>query len=159
MMKKVLSLVLTVVMVMSMSVTAFAAETISVEKNVSYLQNKIEVDIQSPARTINKPSELWNFKNGKYNFAGRSMNDSLYTNYLFNGATKYSVRINNLSPDRELTAKVKIYKTGWDNTIKTVKVSASTTSFFDVETENMNTKIYIQFIGTEMDFDGYITQK
>lgn len=87
------------------------------------------------------------------------MNVHLYTNYLFNGATKYSVRINNLSPDRELTAKVKIYKTGWDNTIKTVKVSASTTSFFDVETENMNTKIYIQFIGTEMDFDGYITQK
>ncbi|MDD2482170.1 MAG: hypothetical protein PHF82_08600 [Lutispora sp.] len=156
--KKLLSLVLVVIMLCAMSTSVFASDSnysdaVSVEK-VEEIYNGVSpqepTDIQTRSTSI--PTDVWDItEDGRYDFAGTSYYQNLYTNYKFTGKDSYTVEVTN-NGDNNLTVKVKTRL----KTYSTKTIAPGTTSNYSVTGMKSSTEFYILFQGSDQDFSGYI---
>lgn len=124
--------------------------------NLSAMYN-IGVSDISPENTIatrgvGTPTKVWNIKeDGKYNFAGSSSYQTLYTNYKFTGKTSYKVYVENTGKT-PITVKAKRKM----KTYASTKISAGKSAAFEFSNIKSDTNFYIVFEGDNYSFEGYI---
>lgn len=132
---------MTVILLCSFSVSAFA---VSEEQNIG-------VSPEPVTRGTSRPSQLWNISS-RYNFAGTSAYQNMYTNYYFTGKTQYRVHVENHS---DYTLRVRVKSFTWtyaDNDIP----PHSNDSTYTVGSISSKAEIYILFSGDHQNFSGYI---
>lgn len=109
-------------------------------------------DSEIQTRSTGRPSKVWNLKEkGRYNFKGTIKNagTTLYTDYKFNGKTKYSFFVKNTGKSL-LTVKAK--RLTHTYTTQRIKAGESAIiSFFNIKA---STEFYLVFSGSS--FSGYI---
>lgn len=139
--KKIASMLMAVMLLCSLSVSALA---------IGEGQN-IGVSPEPITRDTSIPTKLWDISS-RYNFAGTSAAQNMYTNYYFTGRTSYRVHVAN---DSDYILRVRVKKRTWtfsDNNIP----AHSTDSTYTVGGMDSDDKIYILFSGNHQDFSGYI---
>lgn len=139
--KKIAAMLMAVILLCSLSVSAFA---------LGDGQN-IGVSPEPITRGTSIPKELWDISS-RYDFAGTSAHQNMYTNYYFKGRTKYRVHVENNS---DYILRVRVKKFTWtfsDNNIP----AHSTDSTYTVGGMDSDDEIYILFSGEHQDFSGYI---
>lgn len=139
--KKMAALLMAVILLCSFSVSAFA---------IGDGQN-IGVSPEPITRDTSRPTQLWDISS-RYDFAGTSASQNMYTNYYFTGRTKYRVHVEN---DSDYTLRVRVKSFTWtysDNDIP----PHSNDSTYTVGEISSKAEIYILFSGTHQNFSGYI---
>lgn len=99
-----------------------------------------------------RPTDVWNIaQKGKYNFAGKSQQQDMYTNYKFTGKDNYTMHITNHG---KYNLKVQVKTLG--NTYSDNTLAPGKTSIISVAGMKTTTEPYIWFGGSFQDFSGYI---
>lgn len=101
-----------------------------------------------------RPSTVWNVAdNGRYDFAGWSYGQTLYTNYKFKGKTSYTIHIENTSPTSILAFKAKTLLVTYAQT----SLAAGDSTTFTLSGMDSSTAFYLTFDGSgTFYFTGYI---
>lgn len=149
-MKKVISIMLVVAMVMGMSITSFAGEVHNESCNVSTEKPREPIAVFG----LGKPSKdsVINLKDEELTFAGEAERSILYTNKHFTGKStiKYSIKNN---CNKKLT--VKFYtSSGWFKS-KKIEVEANATLSGTIS-ELDSSKLYYLTFSAPSDFSGKV---
>ncbi len=154
-MKKIVSIILsTVLIIMGNSIPILASSSTDSSQYINSANigvSPYEPSDISPNGT-GIPSKVWDISDdGRYDFAGNSYEQPLYTEYKLTGKDSYTIHITNNS-NYKLTVKVKTRT----HTYSTNTLAANTTSDYSVTGMKASTKFYIYFAGASQDFSGYI---
>lgn len=126
--KKVSMMLLTLTLFLSLTTTAFAG--------------------------LSEPKKTWDLKEkGKYTFEGNASISDLYSNYLFTGATRVEIKVNNKG-DEELTVKL-FEKDAWFFCETSADVPEDGSTVWKYKDLDEDEKYYLQFYAP-CKFDGYI---
>ena len=129
------------------------------ETNTSILPDLFGLSSISPeeieSKGISKPTTVWNIaKDGKYDFAGSSNHQTLYTNYKFTGKNEYTVYCQNTGSNPIVVTAKRLTKT-----YGSVKITAGKTGSFTFSNIQKDTEFYVVFESTnQSDFavKGYV---
>lgn len=162
--KKVFTLLLVVAM-LSSSVSIFAQGTnegivLTEISEEEYLNRPTENIGVSETRPIIEdeivpfgtgiPSSTKDLSDDSYSFSGQGTNNHLYTNYSFNGADTYYIKVTNYrSEDLKFTVK------SLTKTFMNGSCAANDTRYYTVKNVPESTKIYIKFLAPSS-FSGLI---
>lgn len=148
--KKILSIFIALMMVVTVLPNAFAIDYDDISNTTSCNGEFIST------YTTSKPSKEWNWKNGSYYFSGHSFSQPLYSNYYFTKASKVRITVYNNS-ETKLTVKLLKQQVGVDWSVSTKKIEGGKSLTWEVNIDS--SRVYIlEFLGTHTDFDGWILQ-
>lgn len=153
-MKKLISAILTIAMMLSFNISASAAEPVQkLIPDPPY--NDVERGSSAPDIFT-----VWNIEQkGQYDFEGFAegySDTALYTNYHFKGKTSYMVQINNTCG-----YDVEVLFRGWFTDYRTVTVPAYSTRNYQINTRTCDEEItadtiwYIRF-SAPCEVNGYV---
>lgn len=154
--KRIVTFLCACLLLLTSNISVYAAEPVishqESNKVAEYYKGVSPICPETETRSTSRPSSVWDIsKNGRYDFAGTSYYQTLYTNYKFKGKTSYTIYVYNAS-DYNMTVKAKTLLTTYGKTTVGPGKSATLT----VSGLSKTTEFYITFDGDYMDFSGYI---
>lgn len=106
-MKRLTTSIFTLILIFSLSITAFAAErnpTIMEDFSKNYHVSTINPMNQLSTYGTSQPTQAWNIvTQGVYTFSGQAAYSKLYLSYLLYGTSYFKVNVTNLSTTSYLT--------------------------------------------------------
>ncbi|AFQ45256.1 hypothetical protein [Desulfosporosinus meridiei] len=170
-MKKVLTMIISAMLLLSVTIPAVAASDNAKFSNHSEVKARDDVSVKeiyngvSPTEPTDQtkditpqgtgiPTSVWNIvDNGQYDFSGYSNYQVLYTNYKFTGKTSYTVRITNTGSSNLILKAKNILSTYLTETLE-----PGHSYGFRVDVPSSTTQFYLLFDGggSSISFDGFI---
>ncbi len=100
------------------------------------------------------PANVWDFsEKGRYNFGGKAGMETLYSNFLFTGASKVKIYVKNYHKET-LTVELKKNKSGINTVTSHKKIKGNNYDIWTVDLDS-SAKYYLRFVFPS-DFSGYI---
>ena len=152
--KRMLSLCVAVVTAFCLCVSVSASTIGDAHSDATGDESSESSPIMTP-NSVYKPSREWNIaQKGQYKFYGESNYQTMYTNYYFTGQYSYYVGVTNNSRNN---LRVRVLSLTSSTVYRDFTVPPYTTYSYPIEgTSPYSTQLYIEFNGTDQDFEGYI---
>lgn len=148
--KKIITVLLSAIMVLSVGFSAFAFENVSTE-NVGVSYEKPFIQDSRPSGTKPpKKSKVWDVSKKDYELKGQAANNELYTSYWITGQKSYKIKVKNKKSSLDKKLKVKVYKyvSGWFKDPKRIKsdsIIGQKTKTIEVKGLDKDDLIYVKF--------------
>lgn len=155
--KRILSLCLAGVMACCVSGSVFASTAENYSGVHPYIGSESSESSGSSVITpysVEKPTVEWNIaEKGQYDFAGQSNYQKLYTNFYFTGQYSYYMGVTNNSYN---DLRVRVLSLTSSTVYRDFTVKPYDYVTYPITGTSTTTQIYIEFSGTNQDFNGYI---